>query len=86
MRKCSRCGHDIHFHEDFDGDIHECTYPNCNCPQYKESELLLLCTPCFAKRGLQESLTLGLIFPQECDDCHRWVDPMNLDYNFIWAH
>ncbi len=32
------CGHGIYWHEDYDGEIHECNFPGCRCPQYSEVE------------------------------------------------
>jgi len=33
---CVHCGHDVNWHEDLDGDTHECNHPNCYCQQFNE--------------------------------------------------
>jgi hypothetical protein len=34
-RMCE-CGHDIHCHEDYDFNIHECTHFECSCLQFND--------------------------------------------------
>lgn len=32
------CGHNIHYHEDWDGDTHECNFRGCECQQFLDAD------------------------------------------------